>query len=63
MSGKVGKMVSLVLRALALAMGVAVIVLHILGAADERRRHLSPDDDAGRPVAHSDRQTGFQHPV
>jgi len=36
MSGKVGKMVSLVLRALALAMGVAVIVLHILGAADER---------------------------
>lgn len=36
MSGKGSKMVSLVLRALALAMGVAVIVLHILGAADER---------------------------
>ncbi len=36
MSGKVGKTVSLVLRALALAMGVAVIVLHILSAADER---------------------------
>ncbi|MGB9775388.1 MAG: hypothetical protein ACPLYD_02200 [Anaerolineae bacterium] len=34
MSGKVGKMVSLVLRALALAMGVAVIVLHILNAAE-----------------------------
>jgi len=34
MSGKVGKMVSLVLRALALAMGVAVIVLHFLSAAD-----------------------------
>jgi len=36
MNGKIGKTVSLVLRALALAMGVAVIVLHILGAADER---------------------------
>lgn len=34
MNGKVGKLVSLVLRALALAMGVAVIVLHVLGAAE-----------------------------
>lgn len=36
MSSKVGNIISLVLRALALAMGVAVIVLHILGVADER---------------------------
>ncbi|GEM_PF-3308064 len=36
MDGKIGRMVSLVLRALALAMGVAVIVLHILGAVDVR---------------------------
>jgi hypothetical protein len=34
MDGKISKMVSLVLRALALAMGVAVVVLHILGAAE-----------------------------
>ncbi len=34
MSGKIGKTVPLVLKALALAMGVAVVVLHILGAAD-----------------------------
>jgi len=36
MDSKIGRMVSLVLRALALAMGVAVIVLHILGAVDVR---------------------------
>ncbi len=34
MNSQVGKMVSLVLRAIALAMGVAVIILHILRAAD-----------------------------
>ncbi len=34
MSSKIDKMVTLILRALALAMGVAVVILHILGAAD-----------------------------
>lgn len=36
MKGKITPIVSLILRALALAMGVAVVVLHILRAADER---------------------------